>query len=131
MAVRMPQEPPREPPKIVKRLREQQERHRERPKVVRGLAVAVGFTLLLGGALLLVLPGPAFVVIPIGLAILALEFQWADNLLEKSLEQADRAKEKAAQTTTTQRVISGVAIALGAAAVVAWAIVGDIPLVPV
>ncbi len=128
MSATRPQPPT---PKLVQRLRAQQERHRQRSKVVRGLFVAVGFTLLLGGAAMLLLPGPAFVVIPIALAILALEFQWADNLLERSLVEADKAKRKAQETTTTQRILSGVAVALGAGAVVAWAIIGDIPLVPV
>lgn len=43
----------------------------------------VGFTVLIIGILLIVLPGPAFIVIPIGLAILATEYVWANNLLKK------------------------------------------------
>ena len=39
------------------------------------------------GVAMLVLPGPAFAVIPIALAILSLEFAWAGRLLEKALEQ--------------------------------------------
>src|SRR5262245_49871865 len=47
-------------------------------KVVRRVIVSVvGVTVLLVGIALLVLPGPAFVVIPIGFAILASEFEWA------------------------------------------------------
>lgn len=44
----------------------------------------VGTTILLGGVMLLVLPGPAFLVIPIGLAVLALEFEWARRLLRRA-----------------------------------------------
>ena len=44
----------------------------------RRIAVAlVGGTVLAIGLALIVLPGPAFVVIPIGLAILGAEFAWA------------------------------------------------------
>ena len=44
----------------------------------RRIAVAlVGGTVLAIGVALLVLPGPAFVVIPVGLAILGAEFAWA------------------------------------------------------
>ena len=43
----------------------------------------VGFTVLLIGIILIVAPGPAIVVIPIALAILATEFVWARNLLKK------------------------------------------------
>lgn len=50
----------------------------------RRLVVAVvGSTVLLIGIALLVLPGPAFVVIPVGLAILATEFAWARRLLNQ------------------------------------------------
>jgi hypothetical protein len=80
---------------------------------------------------MLALPGPAFVVIPIGLALLSLEFAWAEKLLERALEKGEVAKRKASETTTTQRILSGIAFALGAGAIVAWAILGDIPLVPV
>ena len=47
-------------------------------KYLRKLIIAiVGGTVLLIGVALIVLPGPAFIVIPIGLAILATEFAWA------------------------------------------------------
>lgn len=50
----------------------------------RRIAVAVvGGTVLLVGVALIVLPGPAFVVIPLGLAILGLEFAWARVWLRK------------------------------------------------
>jgi tellurite resistance protein TerC len=50
----------------------------------RRIAVAVvGGTVLLVGLALIVLPGPAFVVIPLGLAILGLEFAWARLWLRK------------------------------------------------
>ncbi len=50
----------------------------------RRIAVAVvGGTVLLVGMALIVLPGPAFVVIPLGLAILGLEFAWARLWLRK------------------------------------------------
>ena len=53
-------------------------------KTARRLAVAVvGTTVLIIGMALIVLPGPAFVVIPIGLAILSVEFAWARLWLKK------------------------------------------------
>ena len=113
------------------RLEAQRERYHERSRIVRAAFVIAGFTLLLSGIAMLVLPGPAFVVIPIGLALLSLEFTWAERLLDRSLEEAAKAQQKAAETTTAQRVFTGIAAALAAAAVVAWAIWGDIPLLPV
>jgi uncharacterized protein (TIGR02611 family) len=120
-----------EKPGFVDRLRDRRETHRERSRIVRGLYVVVGLTILLGGLVMLVTPGPAFVLIPIGLALLSLEFTWAERLLDRSLEQAERAKQKAAETTTTQRVLTGIAATLAAGAFVAWAIVGDVPVLPV
>lgn len=43
----------------------------------------IGGTVLLLGLVLLVTPGPAFVVIPVGLGILALEFAWARHWLHR------------------------------------------------
>ncbi len=45
------------------------------------IVFVVGFTILLIGLALIILPGPAFIVIPIGLSILATEFIWARKLL--------------------------------------------------
>ena len=56
----------------------------ENIKVVRRVIVSViGATVLLIGVALLVLPGPAFIVIPIGLVILATEYAWARRWLKK------------------------------------------------
>jgi len=52
---------------------------------VRRVVVAVvGVTIVSVGVALLVLPGPAFIVIPIGLAVLAVEFEWARRLLRQA-----------------------------------------------
>ncbi|MEX2206269.1 MAG: PGPGW domain-containing protein [Myxococcota bacterium] len=47
----------------------------------RSIVLVVGGTVLAIGVAMVVLPGPAFVVIPAGLAILATEFVWARRLL--------------------------------------------------
>jgi tellurite resistance protein TerC len=54
--------------------------YRNARRIVIGI---VGGTVLLIGVVLLVLPGPAFIVIPIGLAILSVEFAWARSWLLK------------------------------------------------
>jgi tellurite resistance protein TerC len=64
-------------------------------KIVVGI---VGFTVLLIGLALVVLPGPAFLVIPLGLAILATEFVWARSLLQKARAKLPRPKNKSAIT---------------------------------
>lgn len=58
-------------------------------KGARQIVILVtGTTVLLVGIAMLVLPGPAVVVIPIGLAILATEFVWARRLLKRFKDQA-------------------------------------------
>ena len=56
----------------------------------RVIVLVVGLTVVLIGVAMLVLPGPAFVVIPLGLAILATEFVWARHLLHNLRDRAQR-----------------------------------------
>ena len=54
-------------------------------KAARRVVIAVvGATVLLLGVIMIVTPGPAFVVIPLGLAILSLEFAWAKYWLRRA-----------------------------------------------
>ena len=53
---------------------------RQVKRLVVGL---IGFTVLVIGVAMIVLPGPAIIVIPIGLGILATEFIWAKSLLRR------------------------------------------------
>ena len=53
-------------------------------QIKRLVVAVVGGTLLALGIALIVLPGPAFLVIPAGLAILAIEFAWARRWLRSA-----------------------------------------------
>ena len=64
------------------------------------VVAAVGFTVLLLGLALIVLPGPAVVVIPIGLGILATEFVWARRLLRRMKAEARRLSSSVLGRTT-------------------------------
>lgn len=59
----------------------------------RVIVTVVGFTVLFIGIAMIVLPGPAIVVIPLGLAILAGEFVWAERLLKKVKSGVKSAKD--------------------------------------
>jgi uncharacterized membrane protein YbaN (DUF454 family) len=60
-------------------------------KQVRRLIVAaIGFTVLAIGIAMIVLPGPAFIVIPLGLFILGTEFLWAKRSLQKMKDKFKR-----------------------------------------
>src|SRR5215217_4980821 len=118
-------------PELVRKLRARQAEHRKRGRLYRLAFVALGLAVLAVGVAMLALPGPAFVVIPVGLAILSLEFAWAEHLLEKALVKGEEAKRKAARASPAQKGLSIAAVACAAAAAVAAALVWDIPFLPV
>lgn len=56
-------------------------------KAARRIVIGVvGATVLVIGVVMLVTPGPALVVIPVGLAILSIEFTWARSYLRRLRE---------------------------------------------
>jgi uncharacterized protein (TIGR02611 family) len=59
-------------------------------KTKRIVTAIIGFTVLAIGVAMIVLPGPAIIVIPVGLGILATEFVWAKSLLNRIKAQASR-----------------------------------------
>jgi len=59
-------------------------------KIAKRIAIGiVGGSVLVVGILMIVLPGPAFIVIPVGLGILSLEFAWARIWLKKARMKAE------------------------------------------
>jgi uncharacterized protein (TIGR02611 family) len=118
-------------PALVRKLRARQVEHKRRGRLYRWAFVLLGLAILAVGIAMLALPGPAFVVIPIGLAILSLEFVWAERLLEKALIKGEEAKRKAADATPAQKALSAAAMACACAAALAAAILWDIPYLPV
>ena len=61
----------------------------------RVVAAVVGGTVTLVGIAMIVLPGPAIVVIPIGLSILATQFVWARRYLKRARQIVVGLKSKA------------------------------------
>ena len=56
----------------------------ELPRLRKLIVAMIGVTVVLFGVALIVLPGPAFIVIPLGLAILATEFAWARRAVRRA-----------------------------------------------
>lgn len=79
---------------------------RQTRRVVIGV---VGVSVLIIGVIMIIAPGPAFVVIPAGLAILALEFVWARRMLRmikiraRRVAQRKRRRLNAAQPSAATR----------------------------
>jgi uncharacterized protein (TIGR02611 family) len=120
-------------PELLVKLRERKERHKQRHPVHRGGVVTLGFLIVIVGIFLSGpgIPGPGIAVILIGLGLLALEFERAERLLERAIIWADRAKDRAEQTSPRQRILTGLAGALVVAAFVVAAVLWDIPLLPI
>jgi uncharacterized protein (TIGR02611 family) len=126
-----PESPPEHHLTLSQKLARRRERHIQRSTPYRVLFVIVAFAILLGGIALVPLPGPGWAIVFIGLGMLALEFKWAENLMEKILDRLQAAKQSAANASPLQRALAIAATALGIAACVAAAILWDIPLLPV
>ena len=122
-----------ETPELLVKLRERKERHKQRHILHRIAIVIVGVLIVLAGGALAApgVPGPGIAVIVIGLGFLALEFDWAERLLERAIIWGDRVKDRAEQTSTKQRVLSGIVTALAVAAFLVAAVLWDIPLLPI
>ncbi|MBT0663616.1 PGPGW domain-containing protein [Geobacter pelophilus] len=61
-------------------------------KLKRLIVAVVGMTILVIGIAMIVLPGPAIIVIPVALTILATEFAWARRLLHIVRERLKNSK---------------------------------------
>jgi uncharacterized protein (TIGR02611 family) len=62
-------------------------------QVRRVFRIVVGFTLLLAGVVMIVTPGPGWLVILLGLGLLAAEFVWARRLMDRIKREGDRVRE--------------------------------------
>ncbi len=69
----------------------------------RILVAIIGGTVLVLGITMLILPGPAFLVIPAGLAILATEFLWARLALRRCKGLAAKARSNLNRLSFTSR----------------------------
>ena len=65
----------------------------------RAVVFVLGISVVIVGIVMIVTPGPAIVVIPAGLAILATEFAWAKWLLHKLKERTDAVINRARRPT--------------------------------
>jgi tellurite resistance protein TerC len=62
-------------------------------QVRRIFRIIAGFTLLLAGIVMIVTPGPGWLVILLGLGLLAAEFVWARRLMDRIKREGERVRE--------------------------------------
>ena len=117
--------------RFVEGLQERRARHKERHHLIRVAAAIGGFLVVLLGIVLIPLPGPGLLVVAVGLAVLALEFAWAEHLLEKTVDRLSEAGERVKHASPVGQVAVALLGVLAAAASLIVAYTRDIPLLPV
>jgi uncharacterized protein (TIGR02611 family) len=115
----------------LERLREERERHLGRSRFYRVPFALLGFTVVLVGVALLVLPGPGLLVIAVGLGMLALEFAWAERVLERTLERMTETSSRVRRLGRLEKAVSTLAGVATVGALIAAALYFDIPFLPV
>ena len=113
------------------RLRERRARHLGRSRFYRVPFALLGFTVVLIGLAMLVLPGPGLLVIAAGLGMLALEFAWAERVLERTLERMTETSSRVRRLSRLEQAVSLAAGLAALGALVAVALYFDIPFLPV
>jgi uncharacterized protein (TIGR02611 family) len=116
--------------RLLEGIRERRQRHLERNRFLRIGFAFFGFIVVLAGVAMLVLPGPGLLVIAIGLGILALEFAWAERLLERTVDRLEDAADQVKEAPRWQQLLLAAASAVAAVGMVALVLFWDIPYVP-
>lgn len=91
-------------------IRRVERRYEGHGRTYRVLWVVVGVLVVLAGLVLTVLPGPALLVIPLGLAMLAAAFGWARRLLRFSLVRGQRSTTWLADASPAVKLLAGLAV---------------------
>ncbi len=103
--------------RLSNRVERERERYQDRGKIFRVAWVSAAAIVVVAGLAMVVFPGPAVIVIPIGLLMLSLEFAWAQRVLDKGLEGGQAAADVAGRASRQQKILAAAAAACAALAV--------------
>jgi uncharacterized protein (TIGR02611 family) len=117
-------------PPIMERVRARRERHRQRHRLYRIGFAALGFLVLAAGVVMLVTPGPGIPAIILGLAMLALEFAWAERWLERIVNRVEEAADQVRESSPAKRAALIALSVLALAAIIGVIVFWDVPFVP-
>ena len=112
------------------RVRERKEAHKLRGRVYRITFAVLGTALILVGLALVPLPGPGWLIVAIGVGMLALEFDRAERMLEEILHKLENVADAATDAPLWQKVIGASLTALATAAGIAAILLWEIPFFP-
>jgi uncharacterized protein (TIGR02611 family) len=118
-----------EPRPAIQKLRRRKELHKQRSKLYRIPFAVVGVLVLVVGVALSLpgVPGPGLLLVGLGLAMLALEFDRAERLLERIIDRVEALREKTSTAQEIALAVVGVGALVGYfVAVVLW----EIPVLP-
>ncbi|CAB4908536.1 unannotated protein [freshwater metagenome] len=108
--------PRREQPRILRKMEARREAYRDKGRVYRIAWVVAGVIVVLAGVAMVIFPGPAVVVIPLGLAMLSFEFAWAQRLLDQGVDGGLEVKDRIVHADRRIQVLGAVAVVCGVAA---------------
>lgn len=101
---------------IQRRVHAVQQHYHDGGPALRAIWVVVAVVVIVAGMAMTVLPGPATIVIPIGLAMLAVRFRWAQWVLRLVVDRGVRLQRRFAKASPLVRVASTGLVLLAAAA---------------
>ncbi len=101
---------------IQRRVRTVQQHYHHGGPALRAVWMVVALVVIVGGLAMIVLPGPATIVIPIGLAMFAVRFRWAQWALRQVIDRGVRLQRRYAKASPLVRLASTGLVVGGAAA---------------
>ena len=105
---------------VFRRWREQIARYRALHVTWQITVLTIGTAIVCAGVAMLVLPGPGWAAIFVGLAVLSTEFLWAERLLGWTKRQARRAAQRALDPAHRRRNQAILAVVLVAVVLGSW-----------
>lgn len=94
--------------------------HEGHGRMFRILWVMAGATVFLAGLAMTIFPGPAVIVLPVGLAMLAAEFTWASRLLAVGIDRGVDTKRRIEGASTLSKLLLALSLLCLVGAAVAF-----------
>jgi uncharacterized protein (TIGR02611 family) len=107
-------------PNVFRRWRDQIARYRALHITWQITVLTIGIAIICAGLAMLVLPGPGWAAIFVGLAVLSTEFMWAERLLAWAKRQARKAADRALDPRYRRRNQAILAVVVLLTVAAAW-----------
>jgi len=108
----------------IRRLRAAIRNHPPLDLTWRAVVLVLGILIIAAGVAMLVLPGPGWAAIFVGLAVLSTEFDWAQRVLHRARRKMHAARERAKDPRARRRILAVTLVAVVVSGAAAWWYVG-------